>query len=44
MRASIPAMAATGYPKAEEALGFLRADPERPHRISTLIEENAARN
>jgi putative phosphoesterase len=44
VEAAIAAMAATGYPKAEEALAFLHADPERPHRISALIEENATRD
>jgi putative phosphoesterase len=44
VESAIAEMGATGYPKADEALGFLRADPERPHRISALIEENAARN
>jgi putative phosphoesterase len=43
VESAIAEMAATGYPKADEALGFLRADPERPHRISALIEENATR-
>jgi putative phosphoesterase len=44
VESAIAEMGATGYPKADEALGFMRADPERPHRISALIEENAARN
>jgi putative phosphoesterase len=44
VESAIAEMAATGYPKAEEALDFLRADAERPHRISALIEENATRN
>jgi putative phosphoesterase len=44
VEAAIAEMTATGYPKADEALGFLRADPERPHRISALIEENATRD
>ena len=38
---AIAAIVATGYPKADEAVTFLRPDPERPERISTLIEENA---
>jgi putative phosphoesterase len=39
VEAAIAAIAATGYPKTEEAVGYLRLDPERPDRISALIEE-----
>jgi putative phosphoesterase len=39
--AAMAAMAATGYPKAAEAPSFLRPDPERPDRLSALIEANA---
>jgi predicted phosphodiesterase len=35
---TIAAIAATGYPKADEAATYLRPDPERPDRISALIE------
>jgi putative phosphoesterase len=35
---TIAEIAATGYPKFDEMVGFLLPDPERPARISTLIE------
>jgi putative phosphoesterase len=38
VEATIAAIAATGYPKADEVVTFLIPDPERPARISTLIE------
>jgi putative phosphoesterase len=44
VEAAVAAIAATGYPKADEATMYLRADPERPERITRLIEENATRN
>ncbi|HEY7731470.1 MAG TPA: metallophosphoesterase family protein [Gaiellaceae bacterium] len=31
---------ATGYPKAAEALTYLASDPERPQRLSALIEHD----
>jgi putative phosphoesterase len=31
---------ATGYPKAAEALTYLTSDPERPQRLSALIEHD----
>ena len=36
--AAIAAFAATGYPKAHEAPSFLTPDPDRPERMSALIE------
>jgi predicted phosphodiesterase len=44
VEAAVAAIAATGYPKADEATAYLRGDPERPERITRLIEENATRN
>jgi hypothetical protein len=38
VEAAIAAIGATGYPKASEAASYLRPDPERPDRISALIE------
>ena len=32
------AILATGYPRAEDAITYLTADPERPSRMSALIE------
>jgi putative phosphoesterase len=42
VEAAIAAVAATGYPKAGEAPAFLRPDPERPDRLSALIETSAS--
>jgi putative phosphoesterase len=36
--AAAAAIAATGYPRAAEALTYLAPDPERPERLSALIE------
>ena len=36
--AAVAAIAATGYPKAAEAVTYLTPDAERPQRISALIE------
>jgi predicted phosphodiesterase len=44
VEAAIAAIAATGYPKADKAVTYLRRDPGRPERITRLIEENATRN
>ena len=38
VEATISAIIATGYPKADEMVTFLMPDPERPARISALIE------
>src|SRR5262249_38874115 len=38
VEAAIAAIMATGYPKADEVVTFLMPDPERPARISALIE------
>jgi predicted phosphodiesterase len=38
VEAAAAAFAATGYPRAEEAASYLVADPERPGRLSALIE------
>jgi hypothetical protein len=37
-RPATAAIAATGYPKAADALTYLLPDAERPERISALIE------
>jgi putative phosphoesterase len=44
VEAAVAAIAVTGYPKADEATAYLRRDPERPGRITKLIEETATRN
>src|SRR5262249_5567362 len=36
--AAVAAILATGYPKQDDALAFMHADPERPERMSALIE------
>lgn len=38
VEAALAAILATGYPKVEEATAFARADPDRPARMSALIE------
>jgi putative phosphoesterase len=38
VEAAIAAILATGYPKADEAVAYVRPDPERPARLSALIE------
>jgi diadenosine tetraphosphatase ApaH/serine/threonine PP2A family protein phosphatase len=38
VEAAIAAIAATGYPRAQEAASYLVPDAERPDRISALIE------
>jgi diadenosine tetraphosphatase ApaH/serine/threonine PP2A family protein phosphatase len=38
MEAAAAAIAATGYPRAAEATTYLFPDPERPARLSALIE------
>jgi putative phosphoesterase len=44
VEAAMAAFVASGYPKAAEAESFLRPDPERPARMSTLIEAAAERS
>src|SRR5439155_8776632 len=38
LEAAAAAIAATGYPRAADALTYLQPDPERPARLSALIE------
>jgi diadenosine tetraphosphatase ApaH/serine/threonine PP2A family protein phosphatase len=38
VEAAAAAISATGYPRAAEAVTYLAADPERPERLSALIE------
>lgn len=38
VEAAAAAIAASGYPKAGEAVTYLTPDPERPARMSALIE------
>lgn len=38
LEATIDAIRATGYPRAEDFAGFLSPDPDRPERITRLIE------
>jgi predicted phosphodiesterase len=38
IEATVDAIRATGYPRAEDIVGYLTPDPERPERLSALIE------
>jgi hypothetical protein len=38
VEATISAIIASGYPKADDMVTFFTPDPERPARISALIE------
>jgi diadenosine tetraphosphatase ApaH/serine/threonine PP2A family protein phosphatase len=41
IEAALQRMRATGYPNLDPYLEYLSPDPERPERMSVLIEENA---
>ena len=38
VEAAAAAIAASGYPRAADVLTYLQPDPERPYRLSALIE------
>jgi putative phosphoesterase len=42
IEAAVAAIAATGHPRSDEALSLFTRDPERPERMSALIERGAA--